>query len=147
MKKAVLRTLSMIVLSLGVHAGQSVAQDAGSPGVQADEGARAAKQASVFGALPGLWARPDGGYLIAIQGVDADGALDAVYANPYHLPFAKAEASREGEAIRVFLELRAGGYNGSTYDLTYDPAEDVLRGVYYQAVARQQYDVRFERVR
>jgi uncharacterized protein (DUF2147 family) len=145
MNKAVLGTLSMLWFLIGVPAGYANAQDTASSAAGLD--AASTEQKSGFDALPGLWARPDGGYLNAIQGVDADGALDAVYANPYHLPFAKAEASRDGDAIRVFLELRAGGYNGSTYDLTYDPAEDVLRGVYYQAVARQKYDVRFERVR
>jgi hypothetical protein len=145
MNKAVLGTLSMLWFLIGVPAGYANAQDVAPSAAGMDT--PSAEHASGFDALPGLWARPDGGYLIAIQGVDADGALDAVYANPYHLPFAKAEASRDGDAIRVFLELRAGGYNGSTYDLTYDPAEDVLQGVYYQAVARQKYDVRFERVR
>ena len=45
----------------------------------------------------------------------------------------------------VFLELRAGGYNGSTYTLHYDPARDVLEGVYHQAVAQQNFAVRFLR--
>jgi hypothetical protein len=49
------------------------------------------------------------------------------------------------EKLRLFFELRAGGYNGSTYTLTYDPANDVLYGVYYQAVARQRFNVYFER--
>jgi hypothetical protein len=48
--------------------------------------------------------------------------LDAAYANPNPLPFSKAEASLNGETIKVFLELTAGGYNGSTYTLTYDPS-------------------------
>ncbi len=100
-----------------------------------------------FGKLLGRWVRPDGGYAITIRRVDADGKLDAAYANPQPLPFARAEASRDGSTIRVFLELRAGGYNGSTYTLTYDPASDALRGVYYQAVAQQKFDVRFARAR
>lgn len=98
-----------------------------------------------FGALQGKWVRPDGGYVISIKGVDGDGKLDAAYANPRPLPFSKAEATRDGETIKVFLELRAGGYNGSTYTLTYDPTNDVLKGVYFQAVARQAFDVYFTR--
>jgi hypothetical protein len=43
--------------------------------------------------------------------------------------------------------LRAGGYNGSIYTLTYDPANDVLYGVYYQAVAQQRFNIYFERAR
>ena len=45
----------------------------------------------------------------------------------------------------ISLELRAGGYDGSTYELAYDRASDRLKGVYYQAVARQKYDVHFTR--
>ena len=43
--------------------------------------------------------------------------------------------------------LAAGGYNGSTYTLTYDPASDTLKGVYFQAVAQQRFNVYFTRVR
>lgn len=91
--------------------------------------------------------RPDGGYLITIKSVDASGKLDAAYANPNPLPFAKAEATLDGKAIKLFFELRAGGYNGSTYTLTYDPAADVLKGVYFQAVVQQKFDVYFMRAR
>ena len=98
-----------------------------------------------FHVLLGPWIRPDGGYVITIKGVDADGNLDAAYANPSPLPFQRANASLDGETISVFLELTAGGYNGSTYTLTYDPKEDLLEGIYYQAVAKQRYDVYFER--
>lgn len=100
-----------------------------------------------FGVLRGRWVRPDGGYVIDIRGVDAGGKLEASYANPRPLPFAKAEATREGAAIKLFLELRAGGYDGSNYALIYDPASDRLVGVYSQAVAKQKFDVYFERAR
>lgn len=98
-----------------------------------------------FDVLLGRWVRPDGGYAVTIRGVDADGNLDAAYANPSPLPFQRAKASLAGETINVFLELTAGGYNGSTYTLTYDPKGDVLKGIYYQAVAKQKYDIYFER--
>ena len=84
--------------------------------------------------------------MITINGAAADGKLDAAYANPGQLPFSKAEASRDGKTIKLFFELRAGGYNGSTYTLVYDPAMDVLRGVYYQAVANEKYDIQFQRI-
>jgi hypothetical protein len=41
----------------------------------------------------------------------------------------------------------AGGHNGSTYTLTYDPATDVLRGTYFQAVAQRKFDVYFIRIK
>ncbi|WP_313951706.1 hypothetical protein [Accumulibacter sp.] len=68
-----------------------------------------------------------------------------MYFNLRQLPFAKAEASREGIRLRVFFELRAGGYDGSTYELSYDPASDQLIGIYYQAVAKQRFNVSFLR--
>jgi hypothetical protein len=66
-------------------------------------------------------------------------AIEAMHFNPDQLPFAKAHATREGAALRVFLELQAGGYGGSAYDLTYDPASDRLKGICYQAVAKQRF--------
>lgn len=117
---------------------RAIAQYAAKPAAVGDVG---------LGVLPGRWVRPDGGYVITIKSVDAGGRLEAAYANPNPLPFSRAEASQDGKSIKLFFELRAGGYNGSTYTLTYDPAADVLRGVYYQAVAQQKFDVFFNRAR
>jgi hypothetical protein len=47
--------------------------------------------------------------------------------------------------LKLFFELRAGGYNGSTYTLNYDAAGDRLKGTYYQAVAKQTFEVFFVR--
>ena len=105
---------------------------------------------SAFGILKGQWVRPDGGYRLLIKQVDAEGRLEAAYINPNApnpLPFSRAEATRNGKVITVFLELRAGGYNGSTYTLDYDAGQDVLKGIYYQAVAQQRYDIHFVRAR
>jgi hypothetical protein len=96
-------------------------------------------------ALKGTWVRPDGGYTIEISGAAASGKLEAVYFNPSRLPFAKALASVDGNVLRAFFELQAGGYAGSTYDLTYDAASDRLKGTYYQAVVKQKFDVYFVR--
>ena len=110
--------------------------------------AAAAAQAAApadINVLKGNWVRPDGGYVIQIKGVGADGTLDAMYFNPNPLPFAMARAAQDGAMLRVSLELRAGGYGGSTYELAYDPATDRLKGVYYQAVAKQRFEVAFAR--
>ncbi len=98
-----------------------------------------------FEMLKGAWVRPDGGYTIAINGVGSNGQLEAMYYNPRPLPFAAALAAQDGNTVRIFLELRAEGYGGSTYELTYDPSDDRLKGVYHQAVAKQRFDVYFER--
>ena len=95
--------------------------------------------------LKGAWIRPDGGYMIVIRNIDPNGQLEAMYFNPNPLPFAKAQASQQGATLRASFELRAGGYDGSTYELAYDPASDRLKGTYYQAVAKQKFDVNFVR--
>jgi uncharacterized protein (DUF2147 family) len=105
----------------------------------------AANAAVGFEVLKGDWVRPDGGYVISIAKVGAGGEIEATYYNPRQLPFAKALATRDGTALRVSLELQAGGYAGSTYELAYDAATDRLTGIYYQAVQRQKYEVYFTR--
>ncbi len=85
--------------------------------------------------------------MITVKAVDANGKLDASYANPNVWPFYAAEVTRDGENLKVFFELRAGGYNGSTYTLTYDAVDDQLKGEFYQAVANQKFDVIFLRAK
>ena len=100
-----------------------------------------------FGPLAGRWVRLDGGYVLDIRGVGADGRIDAVYLNPRPITVAKAEATRDGSSLKVFIELRAPGYPGSTYTLAYDPGTDQLEGVYYQAALQQRFDVQFVRTK
>jgi hypothetical protein len=54
-------------------------------------------------------------------------------------------ASRDGNPLKLHFELRASGYNGSTYTLSYDAANDRLTGVYNQVVVKQKFDVVFVR--
>lgn len=95
--------------------------------------------------LEGAWVRPDGGYLILIKKVGANGQLEASYFNPKPLPFAKAQATLDGATVRLVFELQAGGYSGSTYDLVYDATNDRIKGIYYQAVMKQKFEVFFTR--
>ena len=102
---------------------------------------------SAFGALPGRWVRPDGGYVINIKSVDASGKLDAAYANPNPLPFARAEA---GHGMARPSSFSSRFVPAATTDrptpLPTTRRADVLKGVYYQAVAQQKFDVFFTRV-
>jgi hypothetical protein len=95
--------------------------------------------------LKGAWVRPDGGYVILIRNVAPNGQLEAMYFNPSPLPFSKAQAVQDAGTFRASFEIQAGGYSGSTYELTYDAASDQLKGVYYQAVMKQKFDVAFVR--
>ena len=99
-----------------------------------------------FEKLRGKWLRPDGGYILEIRSVAPDGKMDAGYFNPHPINVAKAEASQAGGSVRTFIELRDVNYPGSTYTLTYDPANDQLKGDYFQAALSQTFDVFFTRV-
>ena len=97
--------------------------------------------------VQGRWQRGDGGYIIDIRKVEADGKLTVAYLNPRPINVAKAEASTAGNTLKVFLELRDVNYPGSIYQLTYDPAADRLRGTYFQAALQETYDVEFTRLK
>ena len=97
--------------------------------------------------LLGEWLRPDGGYVLSVTGVGPDGRAAVAYLNPRPIRVARAEARREGDLVGLFVEFDDVGYPGSTYTLGYDPASGQLKGLYYQAVQRQQFDVYFVRQR
>jgi hypothetical protein len=116
-----------------------------SPPGAASNGAPAADAG--FQKLVGRWQRPDGGYVLAFSSVDAGGKIEAGYFNPGSIHVARADASRDGATVKVFVELRDVNYPGSTYTLSYDPASDQLKGIYFQAALQQRYEVYFERMR
>ncbi|MBP7864571.1 MAG: hypothetical protein KA419_01370 [Acidobacteria bacterium] len=97
--------------------------------------------------LEGKWVRPDGGYVLELRDVLADGRLAASYFNPRKINVFMAKWSRKDGALRVYVELRDVNYPGSKYDLQYDPVSDRLLGTYFQAVEGQTYDIAFERAR
>jgi hypothetical protein len=117
-----------------------------SPAPRSSLAAPADSVESGFRALSGRWLRPDGGYILDIRDVDARGKIDAVYLNPRPIPVARAEATRDSSTLKIFVELRAPGYPGSTYTLTHDPKRDQLTGIYFQAALQQRFDVVFVRM-
>lgn len=131
------RSLTVAVLALTLGALVPMARLAPTA-VAADAG---------FAKLEGRWRRPDGGYILEIRKVRPDGVIEAAYLNPHPINIGKAQASRDGSTVRVFVELRAPNYPGSTYTLTYDSKRDELYGVYYQAVEGRSFEVVFVRTR
>ena len=97
--------------------------------------------------LRGKWLRPDGGYVVEVRAVEDSGNMDASYFNPQPIKVSKAEAVQDGATTKVFIELRDVKYPGSTYTLTYDPASDQLKGIYYQAALQQRFEVVFLRMK
>lgn len=93
----------------------------------------------------GEWVRPDGGYVLAVQGVAEDGSVTVGYFNPQPINVGTARASIEDDTLELFVKLEDRNYPGSTYTLRHDPREDQLVGIYFQAVQRESYDVVFVR--
>ncbi len=104
-------------------------------------------QAADYQPLIGRWQRTDGGYVIEIKRVASDGTMQAGYFNPRPIHVSRAQASQLKDHIKVEVELRDSGYPGSTYTLLYDFDQDVLIGLYYQAVQKQNFDVVFVRMK
>ncbi|WP_041856072.1 hypothetical protein [Candidatus Korobacter versatilis] len=95
--------------------------------------------------IVGQWTRSDTPARIEIRSVRDDGRLDASYYNPHSIHIETAAAKKERDYVRVYLKLQDPSEPGSTYRLNYDPALDVMRGDYYDGVARQKNEVAFAR--
>jgi hypothetical protein len=96
--------------------------------------------------LVGRWVRPDGGYVIDIRNVHADGKLQAAYFNPRPIHVSQAQVTQKEGQIQIFVELRDVGYPGATYTLRYNTEHDVLVGLYHQPAVGQTFDVAFVRM-
>lgn len=79
--------------------------------------------------------------------VTPDGKATVGYYNPRSIRVSRAEARREGNLVGLFVELNDVNYPGSTYTLGYEATTDQLKGIYFQAVERAQYEVVFVRRR
>jgi len=154
MKAASAQSLCVAVFAIGVLSGcgkqapDALPEVASAAAVNATNPPAPATTANAaYAKLKGKWLRPDGGYVLEIRSVAPDGKIEAGYFNPNSIHVGKAEASQEGGNVKVFIELRDVNYPGSTYRLSYDPDNDRLAGTYYQAVARETYDVFFVRTK
>jgi hypothetical protein len=119
----------------------------GVPTPAPQEPAAAGEAPAHFRPLLGAWLRPDGGYVLEVRSVAADGRASVAYSNPRPIRVARAEARREGELIGLFVEFDDHNYRGSSYALGYDAASERLQGIYYQATLRQRFEVVFTRRR
>jgi hypothetical protein len=115
------------------------------PAASAGDGS--ARRASTPDALLGRWQRSDGGYVLEFRSVAPDGTLDAGYFNPAPINVSRARVTSVEGVIGATVELRDVNYPGSAYTLSYDTANDLLVGRYYQAVEHQTFEVVFARQR
>jgi hypothetical protein len=93
--------------------------------------------------LVGDWRRPDGGYVLQVRSVAADGAVDAAYFNPKPIGISMARASSLQGSATLFVEFDDVNYRGSTYELVHVPDRNILHGTYFQAALGQSFEVVF----
>jgi hypothetical protein len=130
---------------LMLHGKQTGASSAGPPVTK--EPVSVSEVKAGFDGLKGRWQRPDGGYVIAIKEIDANGKMAVAYFNPRPINVSQAEATLDGTTVKVFIELRDRNYPGASYSLTYDQESDQLKGVYFQPLLQQSFAVFFVRMK
>jgi hypothetical protein len=67
--------------------------------------ARSQSKNADYEKLIGRWVRPDGGYVLVINAVDAQGNLDAQYSKPNNINVAKAQANIEEGQMKIYVEM------------------------------------------
>lgn len=95
--------------------------------------------------IQGKWLRPDGNYILEIKEILPEGKLRAAYYNPGNIKISKATYSNEKGTIKVHVEFADENYHGSKYNLEYNAETDMMKGVYYQAMMGQTYEILFVR--
>ena len=115
--------------------------------VSAEEGSSQAALDAEEKLLEGSWVRSDGGYVLELRNIENEGTLTAAYFNPRQIRVWQAFWTIDEGSVALFVELRDINYPGSKYSLRYDPITDQLKGVYFQAVGQQIYEIEFVRNR
>lgn len=145
--------IGVAVIVVGVLVVWRMNTSGDAPSVSADEVTQEAAQTPVASSRPvelqklvGRWVRMDTPYMIEIKAANENGTLQAAYYNPRSINVSAAKVENKNGTLEVFVELRDTNYPGSSYRLTYDRATDLLRGVYFQAVMQQNFDVAFRRL-
>jgi len=95
-------------------------------------------------ALQGRWIRTDAAYVIQLSH-GQDGTLQAAYFNPKPINVGKTETAEQDGMVQILVELQDVNYPGSTYVLSYDRKQDILKGIYFHPVSKQSYEVGFVR--
>ena len=93
----------------------------------------------------GTWQRTDGNYRMQVEAVKTVGPVTVHYYNPSPVHVAVAYTFVKDAFQGLFIKLEDTGYQGSTYTLFYNKAEDVLTGYYFHAQLQQTFEVVFVR--
>lgn len=98
-----------------------------------------------FQVLKGRWRALDGRGVIDIQTIDPTGVMKVSCSNHEPVHLVRAQAARDGQLTKDLIKLRDPSSHCCTYDLTYDPGRDRLKGVFWQRTNPKSTEVIFIR--
>ena len=98
-----------------------------------------------FHVLQGRWQARNGD-VMTIKNISATGSIELQYfeAEPVHVT--QAQAARDGKATRIQIVLRYPDSLCCTYDLTYNPQSDQLKGLFWRKGTSKSTEVIFNRM-
>ncbi|MGG7034840.1 MAG: hypothetical protein ACI7YS_06545 [Flavobacterium sp.] len=97
--------------------------------------------------LIGEWSQTETRNLIKITETLEIGKLELEVYNPTKIEIEKANWSKTGNLLSVYIELQNENLTRSNYKLNYIPQRDVLVGEYFQATDSTRYSVEFIRIK
>jgi len=100
-----------------------------------------------FQVLEGHWQARNGTAVITIKNISATGSIEMQYCDTEPVHVTQAQAGRDGKVTKIQFFLRYPGSWCCTYDLTYDPQSDQLKGFFWQKGNFQSKEVIFTRMR
>ena len=133
-----MRLLTLAALLFGMSGTLLRAEDSANPGEELPANIVSGQ------VLNGSWVRPDGGYVLKINKVEANGILQAAYLNPRPIRVASARWRVGGSRLQIRIDLNDTGYEGSYYLLQYNAESGKLEGEYTPA-GQGVFPVEFER--
>ena len=98
-----------------------------------------------FHVLKGSW-QAQNGDVITIKNIGAAGNIEMHYFNPEPVHVTQAQAARDGKSTRILIFLRYPDSLCCTYDLTYDPQSDQLKGLFWRKGTSKSTEIIFDRM-
>jgi hypothetical protein len=99
-----------------------------------------------FQVLRGLWQDRNGMGVMQIKKINPTGGIEIQYSELEPVHVTQAQAARDGKTTKVLISLRYSNSSYSTYDLTYNPQSDQLKGIFWRKGSFKTTEVVFDRL-
>jgi hypothetical protein len=100
-----------------------------------------------FQVLEGRWQARNGTGVMAIKNINDTGSVEMQYFDVEPVHVTQAQAGRDGKVTKINFLLRYPDSLCCTYDLTYDPQSDQLKGYFWQKGNSKSKEAIFTRIR